>query len=65
MGDLVLDRYETALRAAETGDDDLADEVIGGDHVVNDRYLKLEEECTEPRAPAARGRGPPAGDGLV
>jgi len=47
MGDLVLDRYETALRAAETGDDDLADEVIGGDHVVNDRYLKLEEECTE------------------
>ncbi|EMA65155.1 phosphate uptake regulator, PhoU [Halorubrum aidingense JCM 13560] len=47
MGDLVLDRYETALRAAETGDDDLADEVIGGDHVVNDRYLELEEACTE------------------
>ncbi|OYR42565.1 PhoU domain-containing protein [Halorubrum sp. Hd13] len=47
MGDLVLDRYETALRAAETGDDDLADEVIGGDHVVNERYLELEEECTE------------------
>ena len=47
MGDLVLDRCETALRAAETGDDDLADEVIGGDHVVNERYLELEEECTE------------------
>ena len=47
MGDLVLDRYETALRAAETGDDDLADEVIGGDRVVNERYLELEEECTE------------------
>jgi phosphate transport system protein len=25
MGDLVLERYETALRAAETGDDDLVD----------------------------------------
>ncbi|OYR42442.1 MULTISPECIES: phosphate signaling complex protein PhoU [unclassified Halorubrum] len=47
MGELVLDRYETALRAAETGDDDLADEVIGTDHVVNARYLELEEECTE------------------
>ena len=47
MGDLVLDRYETALRAAETGDDDLADEVVSSDHVVNDRYLELEDECTE------------------
>ncbi|WP_435072842.1 phosphate signaling complex protein PhoU [Halorubrum sp. HHNYT27] len=47
MGDLVLDRYETALRAAETGDDDLAAEVIDGDHEVNTRYLELEEECTE------------------
>jgi phosphate transport system protein len=47
MGDLVLDRYETALRAAETGDDDLAAEVIDGDHAVNARYLELEEECTE------------------
>ncbi|QKY16123.1 phosphate signaling complex protein PhoU [Halorubrum sp. CBA1229] len=47
MGDLVLDRYETALRAAETGDDDLAAEVIDGDHEINARYLELEEECTE------------------
>ena len=47
MGDLVLDRYETAFRAAETGDDDLAAEVIDGDHAVNARYLELEEECTE------------------
>jgi len=47
MGDLVLGRYETALRAAETGDDGLADEVIGSDHVVNERYLELEEECTD------------------
>jgi phosphate transport system protein len=46
MGDLVLERYETALRAAETGDDDLVDEVVGGDHEVNARYLELEEACT-------------------
>ena len=47
MGDLVLDRYDAALEAAETGDDDLAREVIEGDHEINERYLGLEEECTE------------------
>ncbi|WP_418279949.1 phosphate signaling complex protein PhoU [Halorubrum sp. DTA98] len=47
MGDLVLDRYDAALDAAETGDADLAREVIRGDHEVNDRYLELEDDCTE------------------
>ncbi|WP_066411462.1 phosphate signaling complex PhoU family protein [Halorubrum aethiopicum] len=47
MGDLVLERYDAALEAAETGDDDLAREVIEGDYEVNERYLGLEEECTE------------------
>ncbi|GAA0522262.1 phosphate transport system protein [Halorubrum aquaticum] len=47
MGDLVLERYDAAVEAAETGDDDLAREVIEGDYEVNDRYLELEEECTE------------------
>ncbi|SMO47747.1 phosphate signaling complex PhoU family protein [Halorubrum cibi] len=47
MGDLVLERYDAALEAAETGDDDLASEVIEGDYEVNERYLGLEEECTE------------------
>ncbi|WP_128904172.1 phosphate signaling complex PhoU family protein [Halorubrum amylolyticum] len=47
MGDLVLDRYAAAIEAAETGDDDLADEVVEGDHEVNETYLGLEEECTE------------------
>ena len=47
MGDLVLERYDAALEAAETGDDDLAREVIEGDYEVNERYLELEEECTE------------------
>ncbi len=47
MGDLVLGRYDAAIEAAVTGDDDLARDVIEGDHEVNQRYLELEEECTE------------------
>ena len=47
MGDLVLDRYDDALKAAETGDAALAEAVVTGDHEVNDRYLALEDECTE------------------
>ena len=47
MGDLVLARYEAAIEAAETGDADLAREVIEGDHEVNDRYLAVEDDCTE------------------
>ncbi len=47
MGDLVLTRYDAALEAAETGDADLARDVIEGDHEVNERYLALEGACTE------------------
>ena len=47
MGEFVRERYDTAIEAAETGDDDLAREVIEGDHEINDRYLELEDECTE------------------
>ncbi|WP_281194537.1 phosphate signaling complex protein PhoU [Halorubrum sp. F4] len=47
MGDLVLERYDAAIEAAETGDGDLAQDVIEGDHEVNERYLELEEECTQ------------------
>ena len=47
MGDLVLERYDAAIEAAETGDADLAREVIEGDHEVNERYLELEDDCTE------------------
>lgn len=47
MGELVLDRYDTALEALETGDPDLAEQVIEGDHDVNEIYLDLESECTE------------------
>ncbi len=47
MGDLVLKRYDAAIEAAETGDHDLAREVIEGDHEVNERYLAVEDDCTE------------------
>ena len=47
MGDLVLERYDAAVEAAETGDDKLAREVIEGDHEVNETYLGLEDECIE------------------
>ncbi|MFC6754355.1 phosphate signaling complex protein PhoU [Halorubrum tibetense] len=47
MSDLVIERYAAAIDAAETGDDDLAREVIEGDHEVNERYLAVEDDCTE------------------
>lgn len=47
MADLVLDRYELALRAYEEDDPGLAERVITGDADVNDRYLELEGDCIE------------------
>jgi phosphate transport system protein len=47
MGELVGERYDTAIEAAATGDDDLAQNVIGHDYEVNETYLGLEEDCTE------------------
>lgn len=47
LSDLVLDRYEDALEAYETGDETLAESVIEGDHEVNERYLELEGDCIE------------------
>ena len=46
MGELVMDRYESAIDAAN-GDPALAARVIDGDDEVNERYLELEERCTE------------------
>ena len=46
MGDLVLTRYDEAIEAAATGDAERARRVIEGDADVNERYLKLEEQCT-------------------
>ncbi|WP_123623215.1 phosphate signaling complex protein PhoU [Halorubrum sp. CSM-61] len=47
MGELVGARYASAIEAAATGDDELAEEVVEGDHEVNETYLGLEDECTE------------------
>ncbi|QAU12878.1 phosphate transport system regulatory protein PhoU [Halorubrum sp. BOL3-1] len=47
MGELVDERYGTAIEAAAAGDDELAQDVIGRDYEVNETYLGLEEDCTE------------------
>ncbi|MFW5956738.1 MAG: phosphate signaling complex protein PhoU [Halorhabdus sp.] len=45
MGELVLDRFETALSALGEDDDDRAQEVIEGDEAINRRYLDIEADC--------------------
>ncbi len=47
MSDLVLERYQMALRALETKDESLAREVIEGDDEINELYLDLEGDCIE------------------
>ena len=45
MSDLVLNRYDMALKALETKDEILARNVIEGDSEINDLYLYLEGDC--------------------
>ena len=47
LGELVIDRLESALTALETGDDSLARDVIDGDEEVNRRYLALAADCID------------------
>jgi len=47
LGEMAIDQLEDGLRALETGDDDLAREVIDGDGAINDRYLAVEDECID------------------
>ena len=47
MAELVVERYEQALQAAQTGDRRLAEQVIDGDSEINERYLALEKQCTD------------------
>jgi len=47
MGELVIERLETALRAMADLDEAAAREVIDGDDEINDRYLALESTCIE------------------
>ncbi len=47
LGELVLERLETALRAFADGDEAVAQRIIESDDEVNDRYLELESTCIE------------------
>ena len=47
MGELVVERYELALKALETKDESLAQQVIEGDQDINDRYLEIESDCID------------------
>ncbi len=47
MAELVVERYEQAVKAATTGDRRLAEQVIEGDSEINERYLELEKQCTD------------------
>jgi len=47
MSEVVLERLRMGLDALEAKDEDLAWEVIEGDHEVNELYLDLERDCID------------------
>ncbi|MFB6309820.1 MAG: phosphate signaling complex protein PhoU [Salinirussus sp.] len=47
MSEIVLERLRMGLDALETKDEDLAWDVIEGDHEVNELYLELEADCID------------------
>jgi len=47
MAELVVEQYDKALQAAQTGDRRLAEQVIDGDSEINRRYLDIEKQCTD------------------
>ena len=47
MSEVVIDRVRMGLRALESKDEELAREVIEGDHVINELYLDLEQDCID------------------
>ncbi|MFT4885055.1 MAG: phosphate transport system protein [Natronomonas sp.] len=47
MSEVVLERVRMGLRALESKDEDLAREVIEGDHEINELYLELEQDCID------------------
>jgi phosphate transport system protein len=47
MSEIVLERMRTGLNALETKDESLANEVIEGDHEINELYLELEQDCID------------------
>ncbi len=47
MSEVVLERLQMGLDALEQKDEEMAWEVIEGDHEVNELYLELEQQCTD------------------
>ncbi|WP_254840465.1 phosphate signaling complex protein PhoU [Natronomonas marina] len=47
MSEVVIDRVRMGLRALESKDEELAREVIEGDHEINEMYLELEQDCID------------------
>jgi phosphate transport system protein len=47
MSEIVLERLQMGLGALERKDEELAWEVIDGDHEVNELYLELEQDCID------------------
>jgi len=47
MSEVVLERLRMGLDAVQAKDEDLAWEVIEGDHEINRQYLDLESECID------------------
>ncbi len=47
MSEVVLERLRMGLDALEQKDEDMAWEVIEGDHEVNELYLELEQDCID------------------
>ncbi|MXR50820.1 phosphate signaling complex protein PhoU [Halovenus sp. WSH3] len=47
MSELVIERLQMGLDALQDKDEDLAWEVIEGDHEINEMYLELEQECID------------------
>ena len=47
MSELVMERLRMGLDALKQKDEDLAWEVIEGDHEINEMYLELEGDCVD------------------
>ncbi|MFB6178418.1 MAG: phosphate signaling complex protein PhoU [Halorientalis sp.] len=47
MSEVVLERFRMGLEALEHKDEDLARDVIEGDHEINQLYLDLEQDCID------------------
>ncbi|WP_136716140.1 phosphate signaling complex protein PhoU [Halorientalis salina] len=47
MSEVVLERFRMGLDALEQKDEELAQDVIEGDHEINQLYLDLEQDCID------------------